>query len=248
LERYEKVHVKMWDDPAFVPLSTQARLLFIWSFTNSASTVSGLYKTSTENMGQALTEYGRDVDIAVIESALAELARKPLVKYDWDNEVIWVVNRVRYAVTNEATRKKAQYEVDACPESPLKHEFAAVHNMAVIATEAKNGDNVEGPRDIHCFICNAEITAKQADTYMQRCPSCWNALEKRRVKQKQDQIAVLRDYARDTGDERGNVQADRLEREEKMGRRLKLGEPPNDGPDPGALRAYRREWEKRQSR
>lgn len=58
-----------------------------------------------------------------VQNALDELAAKPLVKWDPEHEVIWVVNRVRYANRSPKVARAMQKEVERAPTSPLVVEF-----------------------------------------------------------------------------------------------------------------------------
>lgn len=121
--RFTLLENSTYTDPAFVPLSTEARLLFIWSFTNLNAAICGLYRCSEREMRRALGRSGE----RRISSALEELAAKPLVRYDADNEVIWVVNRARHANRSPKVARAMQKEIEACPPSPLVPEFVAMY-------------------------------------------------------------------------------------------------------------------------
>lgn len=119
------VECALWGDPAFVELSTESRLLFIWSWTNPKAAICGLYHASEKQMERAIGHSIHDVpsEAGALEHALGELRRKPLLKYDHDNEVLWVVNRARHANRSPKVARAMQREVEDCPPSPLVEEF-----------------------------------------------------------------------------------------------------------------------------
>lgn len=96
--------------------------MFFWSWTNPQSAICGLYVATTTDLRIAL----RDEPPATwhrVENALTELAQKPMVKYDRENEVIWVVNRVKHANRSPKVARAMQKEVGRVPDSPLLTEF-----------------------------------------------------------------------------------------------------------------------------
>lgn len=124
--RFTLVENAVWEDPDFKRLSTDARLLFLWAWTNPNAAICGLYHTSETHLLKAL-EPGAEKDR--LYPAMVELADKPLVLYDFNNEVVWVVNRARHANRSEGVAKRMQREVEACPESPLVDNFMAMYGQ-----------------------------------------------------------------------------------------------------------------------
>lgn len=128
---WEMVQRRTWIDPAFTELSADARLLFLWSWTGPTNALCGLYHVSPRMLERALAERrGPDADDSLrerVRGALIELARKPLVLYDDDAEVIWVVSRAKHANRSPKVRVLLAREVESCPASPLKDEFLRVH-------------------------------------------------------------------------------------------------------------------------
>lgn len=114
------------DDPAYVELDADARLLFLWSFTNPDATLCGLYRASWRQLAGALAPLnGRvppEMD-ARVEAALNALEQKPLLLYDEDTEVLWVVNRARHANRSPKVATAMRREYERCPASQLKAQF-----------------------------------------------------------------------------------------------------------------------------
>ena len=111
-----------WSDETVGGLSTDARLLFLWSWTNPRATIAGLYPVGQGPMRAAL-DRPDEARGARVRDALAELDAAGLVRYDDENEVLWVVNRARYANRSPATVKGMEREWRECPPSPLRDAF-----------------------------------------------------------------------------------------------------------------------------
>jgi hypothetical protein len=127
---FEMLQRKIWHDQAFMELSTDARLLFIWSWTHPANALCGLYHVSPRQLERALEERpgGSDPELrARVRAALLELAAKPLVLYDDDSEVLWVVRRAAYANRSAKVAVLLRREYSECPPSPLKDKFMQAH-------------------------------------------------------------------------------------------------------------------------
>lgn len=118
-----------WEDGPFLALGGDARLLFIWSWTNPGATICGLYPATLEEMAVALPDVPEgplpEEVVDRLDAALMELAAKPLVAYDYDNQVLWVLTRAAKANRSPKVLVKMQREFGAVPWSPLKDQFAA---------------------------------------------------------------------------------------------------------------------------
>ncbi len=139
---FEMFYRATWNDQAFIELSTDARLLFIWSFTSPPSALCGLYYVSPRQLERALEERpgaSSDPLRARVRDALLELARKPMVLYDDDAEVLWVVNRARYANRSPKVRVLLAREVRECPPSPLRDRFLEVYAQALDLANMNGG-------------------------------------------------------------------------------------------------------------
>jgi hypothetical protein len=141
--KFGMVDVATWDDEAFAALDTDARLLFLWSFTCREATICGLYTTSLRAMGRAIatppdsTAAWRELEDRVF-AALEQLAVKPVLLYDDNSEVVWVVNRARHANRSPKTAAAMRREFVACPPSPLRDQFAQAYGDALgLPTEVR---------------------------------------------------------------------------------------------------------------
>lgn len=98
----------------------------MWTWTNPRSTICGLYQVSMWEMRLGLRENPPATEARVLK-AIEELGAKPLVKFDAEHEVIWVVNRVRYANRSPKVARAMQKEVERAPTSPLVREFVEMY-------------------------------------------------------------------------------------------------------------------------
>jgi hypothetical protein len=123
-QNWAKLQCEAWTDSKFMSLSTDARLLFLWAWTNDRAAICGLYECSPKQMkrglGHQASEYSQDERV---EFALKELHDAGMVRYDDDNDVLWVVNRVKHANVSARAAKAMQREVRSCPDSPLVMAF-----------------------------------------------------------------------------------------------------------------------------
>lgn len=120
-----------WFDGPFLALSADARLLFIWTWTNPAAAICGLYEATLEQMALALPGLPAEGERALttpeverLDRALVELADKPLVVYDYDHAVIYVPTRAAKANRSPKVLTAMQREYRRCPFSPCRDMFA----------------------------------------------------------------------------------------------------------------------------
>lgn len=100
--KFSQIEHATWGDAAVAELSAPAALLFVWSFTNGpCASLTGLTMVGARKLRRAAHVATEDE----LAAALDELAAKPLVLYDWDHELLWCVNRVRYANSSPLTVK-----------------------------------------------------------------------------------------------------------------------------------------------
>lgn len=125
-QRFSILKEELWTDRKFLALSTDARLLFIWAWSPPHSAACGLYRASWKQLKRGLgaQEAGerRTIDTR-LEDALQELDARGMVRYDREEEVLWVVNRVKHAATSRRAATLMAAEVRSAPDSPLVDEF-----------------------------------------------------------------------------------------------------------------------------
>jgi hypothetical protein len=129
-----------WDDEHFAALSGDAKLIFLWAWSNKAATICGIYPATQEQIAIALAPPVKGPLPAALEdrvyAALVELGVKPMLAYDYDHQVIWVTNRALKANRSPKVLVAMQREFGAVPWSPLKDQFA-VHYPAIATTGAR---------------------------------------------------------------------------------------------------------------
>ena len=127
--RFEVFKKVLWRKADYLALSTDARLLFLWSWTNPDVGACGLYRASVRQLEDALGESpGAAPARERVGVALRELAEKPHVLYDDEAEVLWVVAKAKHADRSEAARDLMRREARRCPPTPLKDEFRRLYD------------------------------------------------------------------------------------------------------------------------
>ena len=133
---WELFQKRVWARPSFQALNADARCLYIWSWTHPGCALCGLYEASPRKLASALGPVDGSVSGAQalrsrVRAALVELAAKPLVLYDDDFEVVWVVGRVEHANLSPTTATRMRREWEECPPSALKEQFARRYGAAL---------------------------------------------------------------------------------------------------------------------
>lgn len=119
---WSQIHRSIWGDLEFQSLSVHARLLFIYGFTHSReASITGLSVVSPRHIRMLLGL----PDVDAVRDVLAELGDKPFLRYDFDAEVLWVVNRLGYVVRDsQRWVQAARRVVERMPQgSPIISEF-----------------------------------------------------------------------------------------------------------------------------
>lgn len=110
---------RVWYKPSFLALSTDARLLYIWSWTNPDASLSGLYECGPRKLARVLRD-----DAQATGRALRELEVEPLALYDAAAEVLWVVGRVEHVLRSPTQAVRMGRDFAACPPTYLRQQFA----------------------------------------------------------------------------------------------------------------------------
>ena len=85
---YRQVHPEMWDDPFFLELSPDEKLLFIYMFTNARTSLSGLYEISRKQIA-----FHTGLDNEFIKETLLKFQK--LGKILHSDSVFFVVNQFK---------------------------------------------------------------------------------------------------------------------------------------------------------
>lgn len=120
--RREDFDNALWSDPDFLGLSSEARMTYIWSWTNPRCGMSGLYKVAP---AQAALETGYAID--VVKAALEELGANEFAFYEAN--VMFVRTRCRRLRTkSEQIAKSVRNDLMGISDShPLKAQFLSLY-------------------------------------------------------------------------------------------------------------------------
>ncbi len=128
MSRREDLDNGIWANPEFHRLTIAAKLAYIWSWTNPACGMSGLYRL---NPGIAAVDLGLDADQE--REVFAELERSRFLYYR--DGVMFVRSRVAYLRTRTIQMTKSVVrDVESIPEDhPLRELFAAEYAESWLA-------------------------------------------------------------------------------------------------------------------
>lgn len=111
---------RTWIDRDFEALSPSAALLFLFSFTHEpGASMTGLSVVSERRMMRA----ARSGSFEHLSEVLEELGEKPFVRYDYEQELLWCVNRAKHVSQSPRWLEGAKRHVAMMPSSPLLDEF-----------------------------------------------------------------------------------------------------------------------------
>ena len=88
---YRQIHTHIWDDPHFEELSPHAKLVFIYSFSNKHRNEAGLYNITVRKLA-----FETGLSLQDAEEAIKEIESYDMIRYDWDNHVLWAKNSLKY--------------------------------------------------------------------------------------------------------------------------------------------------------
>lgn len=128
---YRQIHTHIWDDPDFEELSPHAKLVFIYGFSNRHRNEAGLYTLTIRKLA---FETGLSQEEA--EAAVREIEARGMWRYDWDNQVLWVKNALKYQTVTETNLAAIKKEIAAI-NSPLVAEFESYYSHLLAPAQAK---------------------------------------------------------------------------------------------------------------
>lgn len=120
MSRREDVQNTIWDDEPFATLTPNAKLLYLWSFTNQKCNMAGLYRVRVETM---TLETG--LTRRTVEDALTELREAGMAFHE--RGVLWVRARVKRLLSRSPTmgRSVVRAVEEVPPGDPLREGFLA---------------------------------------------------------------------------------------------------------------------------
>ncbi len=119
---YRKIHIRVWGDKRFRALSDDSKLLFFYLLTGPHTTsLPGLFEGGQMGLAEKL---GWEID--KFKSAFTVLEEKKMVEVDWEAQIIFIPNQIKYNPPHNPNIVKGWAKVyDNIPESPLKSKFYA---------------------------------------------------------------------------------------------------------------------------
>jgi hypothetical protein len=92
MARINDVHDGIWSDPDFEDLTPNAKLVYLWSFTNPLCGPAGIYRVKAERVA-----LDTGLSAEALQAAVAELEACTMLYFR--DRVLWVRSRVRYLRT-----------------------------------------------------------------------------------------------------------------------------------------------------
>lgn len=125
---YRQIHVKIWSSPDFQELSPYAKLVFIHLFSNSHRNEAALYRITPKTISNET-----DIPVEDVKTALSDMEKVGVIKYDWDNHIVWVINAVKYQKVNpngiKAIKKNLE-EINHLFAEEFKNYYADILNTS----------------------------------------------------------------------------------------------------------------------
>jgi hypothetical protein len=123
---YVLLRMRWLEDEAVADLSDRACLLFMWALSNDKLALfTGFTEVSPDDLAMVAGR-GRSLPDDELRAVLDELGAKPLVRYDFTNGLLWVVNRLRYSTAGSDRARNAArswfWRLAEQNESPLIRE------------------------------------------------------------------------------------------------------------------------------
>jgi hypothetical protein len=118
---FRQIHTRIWKDDWFSNLETDAKLLFIYLFSNEQAEVSGVYELPIKYMA-----FESDLPKERILELLQQFedAGKVVYRNGW----VWVVNLRKYNETGSVpVAKRIKKDLDAMPTGELKEMYCKYH-------------------------------------------------------------------------------------------------------------------------
>ena len=118
---FRQIHTSIWDDDWFCQLSSDAKVVFVWLFSNRRASVSGLYK---------FTEFicSRETGISIdnVHASIEKLSSDNKIRVE--GEWVWVKNLRKYNYyQNGNADKRILSDLSQLPNNGLKKAYTAYY-------------------------------------------------------------------------------------------------------------------------
>jgi hypothetical protein len=142
MPRREDFSNALWSDPDFLALSADARLLYVWTWTNPRCGMAGIYKLAPAAAAYE-TGLGEERTVAAFEELGA--ARFAFL----EEGVVFVRTRVKHLrQKTEQIAKAIRNDLKQIPDDhPLKAQFSATYRHLNWLSTAFEGDPQEAPKE-----------------------------------------------------------------------------------------------------
>lgn len=128
---YRVIDGAFWTDPRVRKLAGSGKLLFLYLITNTHTHVSGIYY-----LPRIVIAHETGIPADRLDTLCDTLSGAGLVRFDAENEIVWVVNMFRYQGKGEKNTIAASQHLKSLHESPLCQQFASSYPEV---TKIKNG-------------------------------------------------------------------------------------------------------------
>ena|SRR3990167_8216267 len=119
---YVPFYTHIWADKNFKALSNNAKLLFIYLFTNKEVTLTGIYEL---DLVVCQIKVGLNSDF---NKDFAEVIESKMVEYDSTKEMVWVINRFKLIPTKSPKVIAGVVRELAIITHPFKNSFIEKYN------------------------------------------------------------------------------------------------------------------------
>lgn len=114
---FRQIHVSIWQDEWFLDLEPEEKLLFIYFFSNQATSISGLYKVALK-----VIAFETGLDPKRIKEILKKFGDTGKVYYD--DGIVWVVNMRKYhSSKSETVLTHVKNDLELIPNCKLKTAY-----------------------------------------------------------------------------------------------------------------------------
>ena len=123
MANYRSIHTKFWNDGTVEGLTPDGKLLMLYMITNPYRNESCLYNLTIKRMGD-----DTGLRKSRLDKALNELIQKKRIVYDFDEEMVWVVNAIKHQPLNENCRISVRKDIEMCPSIMLASSLVGYYS------------------------------------------------------------------------------------------------------------------------
>jgi hypothetical protein len=117
MANYRQIHTQIWRDNWFLDLAADEKLLFIYLFSNDASSLSGLYE-----IHERLIALETGLSPKRIKAILAKFEEANKVHYA--DGIVWIVNMQRYHPSSSyKVQTRIQKDIDSISDCEIKRKY-----------------------------------------------------------------------------------------------------------------------------